>query len=173
MGEGNGRFLVELVRAQPELHIDCIDASSRMLEMANRRVAKEMPNAVLRVRFLNENIETCALDQAGYDLIVTHFVLDCFDHDQLEVVIPKLATAAAPDATWLVADFREPRKGLARMHARMWLKAMYLFFRVTAGLRTQKLIDPDWPIRRCGFILQQEELARYGMLKSQMWQRGN
>ena len=36
LGEGNGRFLVELFRARPDIHVTCVDASSAMLARALR-----------------------------------------------------------------------------------------------------------------------------------------
>src|SRR5687768_4095337 len=38
IGEGNGRFLVELLRAHPCVRVLCVDASARMLECARARL---------------------------------------------------------------------------------------------------------------------------------------
>ena len=38
LGEGNGRFLVELFRARPDIHVTCVDASAAMLARARARL---------------------------------------------------------------------------------------------------------------------------------------
>ncbi|MEO6787625.1 MAG: class I SAM-dependent methyltransferase, partial [Chthoniobacteraceae bacterium] len=38
VGEGNGRCLVELLRAHPDAHVTCVDASARMLDRARARL---------------------------------------------------------------------------------------------------------------------------------------
>ena len=172
LGEGNGRFLVELLRSQPLLQVECIDASARMLKTARRRVEQQLPDALPRVRFREGDIGNIEINLAGCDLIVTLFVLDCFNEEALRNVVPKLAAAAAPSASWLYADFCLPGQGIRRLKAKLWLKAMYLFFRFAAGLRTQKLVDPTPFIHGHGFLLRDEALTRGGMVTSQLWVRG-
>ena len=124
VGEGNGRFLVKLLRMQPDLQVECVDASRRMLKLARRRVEREIPNALPRVQFRHDNIQASQIDLSGCDLIVTHFVLDCFDEDGLRHVVPKLAASAAPNAIWLFSDFCVPPETFQRFKAKLWLKAM-------------------------------------------------
>ena len=135
IGEGDGRFLCELLRLHPEVEVDCIDASARMLQLARERVARELPGRWEHVRFLHQDIMSWTAVEQRYDLLVTHFVLDCFPEAALTGIIKKLAGAATDDANWLLADFCLPAKGLARLRARAWLVAMYLFFRITARIR--------------------------------------
>lgn len=170
VGEGDGRFLCELLRIHPGVQIDYVDASARMLRMAEARVRALFPNALSRVRFLQEDILRWTPAES-YDVLVTHFVLDCFDAGALETVVRKLAHAAAPAATWLLADFSVPSLGLGNLHARLWLRVMYTFFRVTAGLRTTHLVDPTEEISAQGFVCRARDTSRLGMLKSEMWMR--
>jgi hypothetical protein len=107
-----------------------------------------------------------------YDLVVTHFVLDCFQEAELGGILEKLARAATDDAHWLLADFRIPPNGVTRFRARLWLAAMYLFFRITARIGATHLIDPAPLLRGAGFALVQQHLFHCGMLKSELW-RGN
>ena len=41
VGEGNGRFLCELLRLHPGVEVDCLDASDHMLRLARKRVDRE------------------------------------------------------------------------------------------------------------------------------------
>lgn len=168
LGEGDGRFVRELSHAHPGLAIDCLDESTRMLELARRRMrtlSRERP-----VQFIRQNILQWQ-PTGPYDLLVTHFVLDCFVATEVEAAVAKLARAAAPDAVWLLADFTMPAGRWAWLHARLWLRVMYTFFRVTAGLRTSQLVDATPYLRENGFTCRAREVSRFGMLKSEMWVR--
>jgi ubiquinone/menaquinone biosynthesis C-methylase UbiE len=168
VGEGNGRFLAALLRRQPLIRIDCVDASERMLDLARRHVLEMVPDEINRVEFLQQDV-TAWSPQDRYDLIVTHFVLDCFGIEQVGRIVAKLAQAAAPSAIWLLADFRIPNDGLARGHARSWLAVMYWFFRCVAGIEARELVDPSPFFRVEGFVLERQQLFRFGMLKSELW----
>jgi len=118
LGEGDGRFLCELVRAHPKIDVDCIDASAAMLHLARARLSRTHPESVSRVHFICEDILQWS-PRKSYDLLVTHFFLDCFPATELQAIVAKLARAAEPDAVWLIADFTIPRKRFARGHARV------------------------------------------------------
>jgi ubiquinone/menaquinone biosynthesis C-methylase UbiE len=171
VGEGNGRFLCELLRLHPEVEVDCIDASQRMLQLARERIDRELPGHAERVRFLHQDITLWATPAHRYDLLVTHFFLDCFPALALIGVIKKLARLATGDAIWLLADFCIPKSGMTRLRARGWLAAMYLFFRITARIEASDLIDPAPFVRAEGFALARQHLFREGMLKSEIWSR--
>jgi ubiquinone/menaquinone biosynthesis C-methylase UbiE len=171
VGEGDGRFLCELVRLHPDLDVDCVDASERMLSCAQKRVERELPGRVDRVQFLKRDITSWAAPENHYDLVVTHFVLDCFPASELAGVIKNLARSTKPGAVWLLADFRLPDRGFARLRARLWLAAMYQFFRLTARIQASELIDPTPLMKAEGFALSRQHLFRRGMLKSELWRR--
>ena len=171
VGEGNGRFLCELLQKNPTVEIDCVDSSARMLGLARARLEKELPERLERVRFLHEDIRSWKPPGQHYDLIITHFVLDCFPQAQLVEIIRKLSHAALDDAIWLLADFCVPAKGMARLRARGWLAAMYWFFRLTTRIEASELIDPTTFMRAEGFTLSRQRLFEGGMLRSEMWQK--
>jgi ubiquinone/menaquinone biosynthesis C-methylase UbiE len=168
LGEGNGRFVCELLKVYPGAQIDCVDASERMLELVKTRLNADAAGATDRVRFLHRDIREWA-PGGSYDLIVTHFVLDCFEAGEMRRVVEKLGYAATSEATWLLADFTVPQTALARLHAKVWLRAMYSFFRLAAGLRTKELFDPTGELIIHGFVCQSREVSRFGMLKSEVW----
>ncbi len=162
VGEGNGRFLRALLQSNPEIMIDCVDASEQMLLLAR---------AGTRARFHHVDFRKWSSDQTRYDLIVTHFFLDCFDAEELPRVIEKLVSFAAPNACWLLSDFAQPMNGWRRLHAKMWLGAMYLFFRLTTGLQTRALVDSSRFLKTNGFVLREEKCARAGLVRAQLWDR--
>lgn len=165
VGEGDGRFLEELRRAQPDLQIDCLDASAKMLALARSRVGDE------KVQFLQTDVRAVTLPKARYDLVVTHFFLDCFDAIELSEVVQKLAAAATEEAIWLIADFHEPARGWRRCWGRLLIATMYLFFRFAAGLKVRCLVDYAPLLRAEGFALTNEIVAPNEMISSQKWVR--
>ena len=158
LGDGDGRFLARF-RAVSTASVDCIDASARMLALARARAGDE------RISYHRANALTVPLKPSSYDLIVTHFFLDCFDAPGLERLIDRIQEAAEPGALWLISEFREPR------WARPLLTVMYWFFRVSAGLSNQRLVDHRPLLERRGFRLLREETSRRGLLASELWQR--
>ena len=88
---------------------------------------------------LRQGTEAALRPGEQFDVIITFFVLDCFAAAALPLALARLEAARRPGAPWLVADFQPAHQGW-----RQWLlQAMYLFFRLTVGLRTRQL--PPWP----------------------------
>jgi ubiquinone/menaquinone biosynthesis C-methylase UbiE len=172
VGEGNGRFLCELVKVHPETLIDCVDASPRMLACARDRLRREAVDAGDKVLFLRRDIRSWAPSHA-YDLVVSHFVLDCFERDDVEQIVEKLARAASPGAVWLLADFTVPPRGWPRAAARVLLAVMYGFFRVTAGIAARCLVDPAPYLEQSGFVLRSRSVIRAGTVRSDLWVRAS
>jgi SAM-dependent methyltransferase len=168
VGEGNGRFLCELLRAHPGIAVDCIDASEEMLRLAQARLLRTSPESIPHVRFLCKDILNWS-PQGSYDLLVTHFVLDCFPRPELQMIVNKLAAAAEPGALWLIADFILPRNRVARGHARLWLWLMYSFFGITASIKAKNIVDPQPILAGNGFVRASSTVSRAGMLRSDLY----
>ena len=168
LGEGNGRFLCELVRAYPKIDVDCVDASETMLQLARARLRRTHPESVSHVHFICDDILKWS-PQESYDLFVTHFFLDCFSARQLQTIIAKLARAIEPGGVWLIADFTLPRNTFARARARLWLRMMYTFFRAVAGIAANELVDPSPYLDRHGFVRGWQNVSRGRMLRSEVY----
>ncbi len=167
LGEGNGRFLAELAVKNPEAEFTCVDASAQMLRCARERLRRNGPGQT-SVRFIHADILDWRPD-GQFDLIVTHFFLDCFRPEQLERIVGQIADAAAPGARWLLADFCEPAAGWAKWRARLILMSMYLFFRVVARLPAGRLTVPDKMLSQRGFTLGSRRVFEWGLLHSDVW----
>jgi len=159
LGDGDGRFLEKLVEHNPQAHVDYVDLSGHMLKLARARAGTE------RVTYHQANALEIALPEHEYDLIVTHFFLDCFDETGASRLVERAARAACPNARWLISEFR-----------RTWwspplLGVLYLFFRITTGLKTHRLIDHHPQLARHGFRIAREQSAWRGLLTSELWAR--
>jgi ubiquinone/menaquinone biosynthesis C-methylase UbiE len=171
LGEGNGRFLCELLRVHPKIDIDCVDASARMLSLAGKRARRNHAESWPCVQFIHADILQWS-PRNSYDLIVTHFFLDCFPRNEVKAIVDKLAGTAAPGAVWLLADFTTPAAGIfSRAHAKLWLRMMYLFFRCATGITANGLVDPSPYLEANNFVPMSHQPFRAAMLKSELWQR--
>jgi ubiquinone/menaquinone biosynthesis C-methylase UbiE len=165
VGEGDGRFLGEFIRLYPSAEIDCIDASPRMLALAQQRTRGGL------IRFLNVALEEAELPEKAYDLLVTHFFLDCFAEKTLPGIVRKLAAAAAGEAEWLVAEFQQPTRGWLRFPRRWLISLMYACFRLVAGIEGRRLVDYRQLLRANGFELVGSEGLPDEMIRSEHWRR--
>jgi ubiquinone/menaquinone biosynthesis C-methylase UbiE len=169
-GEGNGRFLVECRRKWGDAQIVCADASEKMLALANERIERCGLNAS-GIDFVRADVLEWEPLKKTFDVIVTHFFLDCFDAKQLQQIVDKLAFAALPNASWLLADFQTPLIGLQRWRAELILKVMYLFFRVATRLPAQRLTSPNSYLTSNDFFLLERQVSEWGLLHSDLWER--
>ena len=160
LGDGDGRFLRELLRQNPAVSADYVDASARMLELARRKARTE------RVNYRKADARTVPLPHDEYDLIATHFFFDCFGQSELDALIGRTAAAARPAAQWVVSEF-----SAASFPARLLVRALYLFFRIATGLETSRLADHRPMLRAQGFRLKDASRSRGGFVVSELWER--
>jgi ubiquinone/menaquinone biosynthesis C-methylase UbiE len=166
LGEGNGRFLREFLLKQPSARITCVDASAVMLDQARQRAHGHQ-----RVTFVCRDVAEWTPPQREFDLVVSNFFLDCFRADQIEQIVGKVCNALTDDASWLIADFCEPRQGWRKWRAQTILKAMYWFFQRATNLPAKNLTAPDAILVRHGFELRTRRTSEWGLLQSDLWVR--
>jgi ubiquinone/menaquinone biosynthesis C-methylase UbiE len=183
LGEGNGRFLVPFRRAFPAAKCVCMDASAGMLAQARQSLeAAGLP--IDNIEFVQADvlegtkllrIPDCGLrisqPRNEFDLLVTNFVLDCFQPEQLAGVVESLAYTVKPGGIWLVADFCEPASGFRKWRARWILGGMYLFFGWATALPAARLTPPDEMLTKHGFVLRERRVFEWGLLHSDLWQQ--
>ena len=171
-GDGDGRFLAELLRTNRGVRADFVDLSARMAGLARRRVESIGADAAARTRFHIGDLRECKdSENAGYDLITAHFFLDCFADAEIASVARRLASFARPGATLLLSDFRIPPRGGARYIAAAIVRGLYVGFRVATGLRVNRLPDYELALERAGFHKGDETLKLGGLLATSLWRK--
>ncbi|HZD45679.1 MAG TPA: class I SAM-dependent methyltransferase [Acidobacteriaceae bacterium] len=166
-GDGDGRFLAELVRSAREMRIVAVDASSEML----RQAMKRRPSEARLVQADALACEVSAFPEAPFDLIVSHFFLDCFDEEELSTLLARVNAAVGEDAVWVVSDFAIPPQPVARQLGRLVVGGLYLAFGLLTGLRTRRLPDHGRVMRECGWRLEDRRTLLLGLLASERWRR--
>jgi ubiquinone/menaquinone biosynthesis C-methylase UbiE len=158
LGDGDGRFLEKLVKQNSRAHVDYVDLSGRMLDLARARAGTG------RISYHQADALEIALPERGYDLIVTHFFLDCFDEAGAARLVERVSRAVCPHSRWLISEFRE-----SSWWAAVWLRVMYAFFGIATGLDTRRLIYHPPLLARHGFRMMRTESAWRGLVTSELW----
>jgi ubiquinone/menaquinone biosynthesis C-methylase UbiE len=164
LGDGDGRFLAELIEKNPSVEVDCVELSNEMVKLAKRRIGSPS-----RVLFFQKDARAAEFPHQDYDLIVTHFFLDCFADAEAALLIKRLRAVAKEGALWIVSEFRMPPSGWRAVHASLWLRAMYLFFGIATGLANRRLPRYRDVLEANGFVLQREVEERAGLVGSELW----
>ncbi len=159
-GEGDGRALATLLTIAPQARMDVIELSPDMIALARQRAAG--------VRFRCQDARTVELPAMHYDAVLTMFFLDCFTETDARLLIDRIAAALKPGGLWLVSEFAIPCAGWRRLHASVWIRVMYRFFRVATGLRAQQLPPIDHLLATAGMQRAERQETRAGMLYSEV-----
>jgi ubiquinone/menaquinone biosynthesis C-methylase UbiE len=167
LGDGDGRFTAALLARSLTLHAQAVDLSPAMLALLQRNVARA--GAASRLRAHHADLRTFTPDPPP-DLITTHFVLDCLTQSEVDTLIAGLAPLLQPHGLWLFSDFRIPQ-GPLHWPARLYIRLLYLAFRILTGLRTTRLPDHEIPLDRAGLRRIARHRALCGLLTTELWQR--
>jgi len=170
LGDGDGRFLEQLLLLYPQCTAVAADISTAMLDKLRRRCLHSVPNAATRLTTLQRSaLEIDPLPST--DLVVTHLLLDCFSQPDVDALITLIASHLAPGTLWLVSDFTLPANKILRPFARLYIASLYAAFRLLTGLRVRQLPDPQSALRRNGMRHITRLTLLGGMLYTELWQR--
>jgi hypothetical protein len=92
LGDGDGRFTARLLRENHAIRIDAVDASSAMLRDLSLRAGPHID----RIRTCHSDVRSLQLPNSTYDLILTHFFLDCLSTEEVKSLAAGLDGAASP-----------------------------------------------------------------------------
>ena len=167
LGDGDGRFTAALLAANPHITVRAIDTSAVMLQLLRQRSELSTPTAATRLHTQQANALTFPIEDS-YDLIVTHFFLDCLTQPELNSLITRTAKQMRPEALWLVSDFRIPT-GPAKLPAQLLVGSLYLGFRILTGLRITELPDHTTPLQQSGLTCIAHQYHLAGLLTTELW----
>jgi SAM-dependent methyltransferase len=187
LGDGDGRFVAALAAKYPGLWIDCVELSGRMVALARgrlgdgRRRVNVVQGDVLHVPLPCPGLVIGHLERwpAGknayptkhYDTVYSHFFLDCFSTEQISVLAGRIAGVSGRGTRWVISDFRRAESGWRKVFTAVWIKTMYIFFKMATQLAQQELPDHHSALREHGFRLVEERLSMAGLIVSECWER--
>lgn len=165
LGDGDGRFTASLVRSNLTIKVDAVDASEAMLRQLSSRASSA------RIRTHHADARAFTPPNRDYDLIATHFFLDCLTTDEVGDLASRLRRHASTNAIWVVSEFAVPPNLYGRTLARPLIRALYLAFALLTKLRVRKLPDYHAALTRSGWSLLEQRTFLGGLLVSQMYRR--
>jgi len=165
LGDGDGRFTARLLKDNPRIEVEAVDASEAMLRQLVRRAGSD----AARVRTQLADVRQIDFPPGNFDLVATHFFLDCLTTAEVASLAMKLRPAMAPGAAWVISEFAIPDTRYGRLIARPLVSALYLAFRFLAGLSIRRLPAHRKVLDEAGFALSKQRKWLGGLLVSEMW----
>lgn len=140
-----------------------------MLAQARKLLEKSLGSVPASFLLEHADVRKADFPDLCFDLVATHFFLDCFEIPEIESLIRRVTQACQPGALWVISEFAQPVRGWKAVHATLWLGVMYRWFQLTTGLKTKKL--PDFQPALCdhGWKKVQEAESPTGLIRSEMW----
>lgn len=169
IGDGDGRFTARLLATNRSVQVDAVDASPAMLRLLDMRAARQ--GAQSRVRTFRADARSFTPAWLDYDLVVTHFFLDCLSASETADLVLRVRSHLAPNARWLVSEFHAPEESRFRAAlARLLIAALYKAFRVLTDLRIRHI--PPWRdlLKQNGFVPAGGTQFLGGVLYSELWE---
>ena len=167
-GDGDGRFTARLLQTNTAIHVEAVDASAAMIRLLEQRVARLGDDASSRLTARKADALQF-IPCETYDLVATHFFLDCLSEHQIASLLAGTVPHLAPGAVWVVSEFDIPRSGAPRLLAKVVVTALYRAFRLLTGLRTHRLPGYRPLFERAGFSLVSRKSRLAGLLVSELW----
>jgi ubiquinone/menaquinone biosynthesis C-methylase UbiE len=163
LGDGDGRFLARLLAQNLATQAIAVDTSAAMLALLRERCPTR-----------TQTVQASALGlkvSAGTDLVATHFFLDCFTQAEVDELAKQIHSQLEPGALWVVSDFAVPRSSWLRPFAKMYVRSLYLAFRILTGLRVTRLPNPQASLTDAGMIRLDRHEFLLGLVYAELWQR--
>jgi tRNA (cmo5U34)-methyltransferase len=161
LGGGTGWILEELDRLDKLLRITYVELSKTMM---SKSMAKA-PFKNIEVKFLHG--DAIDLDLPLCDVLVTNFFLDVFTEENLRLIMAKLNAVLLPNGRWLCTDFVL----IGHFLKKMLIKFMYLFFRITANLEGNRLLDFEKYFEELEFKKARSKKYYAGMIEAACYSR--
>lgn len=167
LGDGDGRFTAALLRANRDVRVHAVDASAAMLRQVTRRAIAQGDGE--RVTPVCADA-TAWLPSAAFDLVCSHFFLDCLDDAQCVALARQVADRMPAGSVWVVTDFAIP-PGALRWPAWLLVRLLYAAFGVLTGLRVRRLPEYAMALGAAGLRSVAVRQLLCGVLRSELWQR--
>lgn len=171
LGDGDGRFTARLLAINKKVTIDAVDSSAAMLAKLHRSARRADLNVELRLRTIHADLRQWMPDTNDYDLVVSHFFLDCLTDDGVEALVERTLPHLSQDAHWLISEFAIPDGRCRRACAHLLIRTLYFVFARMTRLRVKHLPDYAASMQRHGFRRGQHASFLGGLLTGEIWER--
>ena len=169
LGDGDGRFTARFLTANRNAQVDAVDVSAAMLTTLRQRAFRANPQSNTRLRTIQADLRQWMPSDINYDLVVSHFFLDCLNNDEVESLVERTLPHLTPNATWLISEFAVPEGRWRGACARVLIRFLYFAFAKLTNLRITQLPDYAMALTRHGFRRLEQRHFLGGLLVSEIW----
>ncbi|MDG2455479.1 MAG: class I SAM-dependent methyltransferase [Bacteroidia bacterium] len=134
MGGGSGDIIPHLYKHSPHLKIDYIDASSKMIALAQTK-----KTAGQQISFIHA--DTIPKPNYRYDAVFCAFFLDLYAEEEILNWLSAFDAVCTPKYSLHVADFQLNNSVKFRFWRMILIRLSILFFKLTTNHSTWKLED--------------------------------
>jgi ubiquinone/menaquinone biosynthesis C-methylase UbiE len=163
IGEGNGRYLFEMLKQNSSASFTVVDSSARMLAATARRISTV--DRCPSIELIHADILEWRPPAGNYDRVVTHFLLDLFTPYRICRIVEKISRLATENTLWINVDFTSENQCL---HQKLLMWAQYRFFRLFAGIEASRLFDPLPYIREAGWKIMEVKSLNSGWISARL-----
>ncbi len=164
LGDGDGRFCASLLYANPVVRIHAVDSSPAMLKALRSKAVRIHAEHRLTT-YLQNVLDT--LPQGPFDLVCTHFLLDCLSVDEITLLVNAISERCRK-GSWVISEFAIP-EGIAKLPATLLIHLLYLAFVLLTGLHVRQLPPYAAVLQRAGFSCVHSRSRLFGILRSELW----
>lgn len=168
IGDGDGRFTARLLASNSEVTIEAIDASEEMLRQLMKRAGENAGR--VRTRLADARFPMPMTRR--FDLVVTHFFLDCLTTAEVESLALEIRKRLEPGAAWVISEFAVPANLYGRLLAEPLISMLYRAFGLLTGLPVRRLPKYRNALERAGFVLEKQHRRLKELVVSEIWHAG-
>jgi len=128
IGGGNGEILPYIFKERPKLQIEYFEASSKMIELAKKKVQ----NNPLITFVHSDCLSECSTD---INVVFAPFFFDLFSEADIQNMLKQLEVRIAKNFTLITADFQISRKTKLRQLRKFQIYLSILFFKLFTNHR--------------------------------------
>lgn len=169
LGDGDGRLLAEVLRAQRQVQVTSVEQSREMIRHQQERVSRL--DATDRVCFVCADATRWDAGGETFDCVVAPFFLDCFTEAELHQHLPRWVSWVEPRGWFYHVDFVMPATGWRRVRAAFWSRVMHVFFAWQTGLSSKSLVAVEPFFGSDQWSVHQIKLLNFGFLQSRLYRR--
>ncbi|MEO0582877.1 MAG: class I SAM-dependent methyltransferase [Bacteroidota bacterium] len=165
IGGGSGSILPDVIQQEIGA-LTYVEASAEMLKRASQQLRKIDSNTPVAMIHGTED----DIPLQPYHTILSFFFLDQFPQVEMDRIWTVLDGHLKNGGQWIQVDFSDSEEERSWWHVPL-IQFMYLFFKVTTGLRAHKLPDMEKGFRENGYALKECWSKGHGLIQIQVWQK--
>lgn len=141
IGGGNGEILPYILKHNPNLKIDYLEASDKMIALAKQNVVQDQQIQFIHAYKIPESTKT-------YDAVYAAFFLDLFTYSEINEWLTTFEKKSTQEYTLHIADFQLNKDVENSILRNVQIKASILFFKIATQHRTRFLPDTFSAIKK-------------------------